>query len=135
MCKALIVFHLWASASNTKMCKQNLNAVDGSEDMESLVIVFLIRLYDLRSHYMLKDRCTFHLSIIHATTWILITQHFIKYTVRSSFVRTVFQQTLAGTKLQFIKGFVSSSFVKTVFGQVLLEQCSNRLLLEQYLKL
>ena len=45
-------------------------------------------------------------------------QHFIKYTVRSSFVRTVFQQTLAGTVNEIIK-----------------EQCSNKPLLEQCLKL
>ena len=44
-------------------------------------------------------------------------QHFIKYTVRSSFVRTVFQQTHAGTVNEIIKEFVSTWFVRTMFHQ------------------
>ena len=51
--------------------------------------------------------------------------------VRSSFVRTVFQQTLAGTVLEIIEESFQTWFVRTMFHQVLLEQCSNRLLLEQ----
>ena len=41
----------------------------------------------------------------------------IKGFVPSSFVRTVFQQTLAGTVNEIIKEFVSTWFVRTMFHQ------------------